>query len=105
MVPLQPGMLLSNEPGFYKEGAYGIRIENVVLVTEAEKISGGGEREMMGFETLTLAPIDKRLIVADMLSQSERDWLNGYHKTVFKMLSGELDTATKNWLKSATSPL
>ncbi|MEZ5898207.1 MAG: aminopeptidase P family protein [Hyphomicrobiaceae bacterium] len=105
MVPLQPGMLLSNEPGFYKEGAYGIRIENVVLVTEAEKISGGGDREMMGFETLTLAPIDKRLIVVDMLSESERDWLNGYHRTVFKMLSGELDNATKNWLKSATSPL
>ncbi|MGE0054090.1 MAG: aminopeptidase P family protein [Hyphomicrobium sp.] len=105
MIPLQPGMLLSNEPGFYKEGAYGIRIENVVLVTEAEKISGGGDREMMGFETLTLAPIDKRLIVVDMLSESERDWLNGYHRTVFKMLSGELDNATKNWLKSATSPL
>lgn len=105
MVALQPGMLLSNEPGFYKEGAYGVRIENVVLVTPLQKIPGGDEREMMGFETLTLAPIDRRLIVADMLTDAERDWLNAYHKTVFKVLGPELDTATRNWLKAATNPL
>ena len=105
MVPLQPGMLLSNEPGFYKEGAYGIRIENVVLVTPLQKIPGGEDREMMGFETLTLAPIDRRLIVTNMLTDAERDWLNAYHKTVFKVLSPELDTATRNWLKAATNPL
>lgn len=105
MVALQPGMLLSNEPGFYKEGAYGIRIENVVLVTPLQKIPGGGEREMMGFETLTLAPIDRRLIVANMLTDAERDWLNAYHKTVFKILSPEIDAATRNWLKAATNPL
>ena len=63
MAALEPGMILSNEPGYYKDGAYGIRIENLVLVTRAEKVAGG-EREMMGFETLTLAPIDRRLIAA-----------------------------------------
>ena len=63
MVALEPGMIISNEPGYYKEGAYGIRIENLVLVTEPEKVAGG-EREVMGFETLTLAPIDRRLVLA-----------------------------------------
>ena len=72
MTPLQPGMLISNEPGFYKVGAFGIRIENVVLVTPLEKI-GGSEREMMGFETLTLAPIDRRLIITDMLDTERAD--------------------------------
>jgi Xaa-Pro aminopeptidase len=105
MVVLQPGMLLSNEPGFYKEGAYGIRIENVILVTAAEKIPGGAEREMMGFETLTLAPIDRRLIVGDMLEPAERDWLNAYHAKVFAVLSGDLDGATKAWLKAATAAI
>jgi Xaa-Pro aminopeptidase len=89
MVPLQPGMLISNEPGFYKVGAYGIRIENVVLVTEPEKISNS-EREMMGFETLTLAPIDRRLILAEMLSEEERAWINDYHARVFETLSPNL---------------
>jgi Xaa-Pro aminopeptidase len=103
MVPLQPGMLISNEPGFYKVGAYGIRIENVVLVTPPENI--GGEREMMGFETLTLAPIDRRLIVADMLSPQERDWLDAYHRHVFETLSPQLDAATRDWLKAATQPI
>jgi Xaa-Pro aminopeptidase len=103
MVPLQPGMLISNEPGFYKVGAYGIRIENVVLVTPPENI--GGEREMMGFETLTIAPIDRRLIVADMLSPQERDWLDAYHRHVFEMLSPQLDAATRDWLKAATQPI
>ena len=67
MAALEPGMIISNEPGYYKTGAYGIRIENLVLVTEPEKLAGG-EREMMGFETLTLAPIDRRLVVAELLS-------------------------------------
>ena len=98
MVPLQPGMLLSNEPGYYKEGAYGIRIENVVLVTPLQKIDGGAEREMMGFETLTLAPIDKRLIRTGMLTEQERDWLDRYHATVFKVLSPKLDGAARSWL-------
>jgi Xaa-Pro aminopeptidase len=104
MTPLQPGMLISNEPGYYKVGAYGIRIENVVLVTAPEKI-GGGERPMMGFETITLAPIDRRLIATNMLDQKERDWLNAYHKRVFETLAPKLDKATRNWLERATLPL
>ena len=104
MVPLQPGMLISNEPGFYKVGAYGIRIENVVLVTEPEKISNS-EREMMGFETLTLAPIDRRLIMAEMLSDEERAWINAYHARVFETLSPDLDQPARVWLQRATEPI
>ena len=78
MVPLEPGMILSNEPGYYKAGAYGIRIENLVLVREPETVPGG-EREMMSFETLTLVPIDRRLILPEMLSPRELSWLNPYH--------------------------
>src|SRR6185312_14023277 len=104
MTPLQPGMLISNEPGFYKVGAYGIRIENVVLVTPLEKI-GDSEREMMGFETLTLAPIDRRLIIVDMLDANERRWLNAYHQRVFETLAPKLDDTTRNWLKRATLPI
>ena len=104
MAPLQPGMLVSNEPGFYKEGAYGIRIENVVLVTAFEKIDGG-ERDMMSFETLTLAPIDRRLVAADMLSPAERDWLNAYHARVFKALLRSVDSETALWLEGATAEI
>jgi Xaa-Pro aminopeptidase len=104
MTPLQPGMLISNEPGFYKVGAYGIRIENVVLVTPLEKI-GDSAREMMGFETLTLAPIDRRLIIIDMLDANERRWLNAYHQRVFETLAPKLDDTTRNWLKRATLPI
>ena len=104
MVPLQPGMLISNEPGFYKVGAYGIRIENVVLVTEPEKVSNS-EREMMGFETLTLAPIDRRLIMAEMLSDEERAWINAYHARVFETLSPDLDQPARVWLQRATEPI
>ena len=104
MAPLHPGMLISNEPGYYKVGEYGIRIENVVLVTLPEAIDGG-DCEMMAFETLTLAPIDRRLIVADMLEKSERDWLDGYHKRIYTTLAPNLDSSTRNWLKRATQPV
>ena len=76
--PLEPGMILSNEPGFYKQGDYGIRIENLVMVHEAKTITGG-DRPMLGFETLTLAPIDRRLIDVGLLSEAERHWLDAYH--------------------------
>lgn len=105
MVPLEPGMLLSNEPGFYKEGAYGIRIENVALVTPYVDIVGGGGRPVMGFETLTLAPIDTRLVIAGMMSGIERDWLNAYHARVFATLSPLVDESVKAWLKAATNPI
>jgi Xaa-Pro aminopeptidase len=95
--PLAEGMILSNEPGYYKEGAYGIRIENLVLVVRREV--PGGEKEMLGFETLTFAPIDRRLIVAEMLSNSERGWLNAYHAEVVRRIGPSLDAAERTWLE------
>ena len=87
MTVLEPGMIISNEPGYYKTGAYGIRIENLVLVSEPEKVAGG-EREVMSFETLTLVPIDRRLVVPEMLSPAELDWLNAYHARACARSSG-----------------
>jgi Xaa-Pro aminopeptidase len=104
MAVLQPGMLISNEPGYYKENHYGIRIENVVLVKPLEKIDDG-ERAMMSFETLTLAPIDRRLIIAEMLTDAERQWLNAYHKRVYDTLAPKLDKAARNWLAAATEQI
>lgn len=101
---LQPGMLISNEPGYYKEGAYGIRIENVVLVTPPH-MPKGGDRAMMAFETITLAPIDRRLIDASLMSTPEREWLNAYHARVAREISPLLDLATRRWLKAATAPI
>lgn len=103
-VPLEPGMILSNEPGYYKEGAYGIRIENLVLVSDAT-VPNGGERPMLGFETLTLAPIDRRLVTKAMLMPDERQWLDTYHTRVARELSPHLDTATRAWLAAACKPL
>ncbi len=101
MAELVPGMLLSNEPGYYQAGAYGIRIENVVLVTPAE-VPEGGERPMMGFETLTLAPIDTRLVERKLLSPAEVAWLDSYHARVRDALSPGLDTESRGWLAAAT---
>jgi len=100
---LKPGMICSNEPGYYKAGAYGIRIENLVVVTEPEDI--GGDLPVMGFDTLTLAPIDRRLIVPEMLDTAERDWLDAYHKRVATTLSPLLDPEPRRWLKAATAKL
>jgi len=102
--PLLAGMILSNEPGYYREGAFGIRIENLLIVTEPQDIAGG-ERPMHSFETLTLCPIDRRLIVADMLTSEEKDWLNRYHARIFTTLSPYLDAADKAWLKQATAAI
>ena len=104
MAVLEPGMIISNEPGYYKEGAYGIRIENLVLVTEPAK-PAGGEREMMGFETLTLAPIDRRLVVADLLTAEELAWLDAYHARVREVIGPELGPADRAWLEAATAPI
>lgn len=103
-VELQPGMILSNEPGYYKVGAFGIRIENLVLVEELSAIKDG-EREMMGFETLTLAPIDRSLVDVNLTSAAELEWFNNYHARVFKTLSPLLSEAERNWLQTATAPL
>jgi Xaa-Pro aminopeptidase len=104
MVPLEPGMIVSDEPGYYKKGAYGIRIENLVLVTPPEKVPGG-ERELMGFETLTLVPIDRRLVVPGLLSGAELDWLNAYHARVAEVIGPELGPEDRGWLEQATAPV
>ena len=102
--PLRRGMILSNEPGYYKAGAYGIRIENLVLVVEAAAVLGA-EKPLNAFETLTLAPIDRRLVVADMLTPEETDWFDGYHARVAQMLAPLVDAETRAWLAAATRPL
>ena len=104
MAVLEPGMTVSNEPGYYKEGAYGIRLENLVLVTAPEMVPGG-DREMMGFETLTLAPFDRRLVKADMLTRDELAWLNAYHAEVRKRIASELEPEDRAWLEAATAPI
>lgn len=101
--PLMRGMILSNEPGYYKAGAYGIRIENLVLVVEARV--EGAERPMNAFETLTLAPIDRRLIARELLSGEERLWLDAYHARVRAALAPHLDAATRAWLEAVCEPL
>ena len=101
--PLQAGMILSNEPGYYKTGAYGIRIENLVLVVE--KSIEGAEKEMLGFETLTFAPIDRRLVEVAMLSDAELDWLNDYHRQVLAKIGPRLEGEDKAWLERQCAPL
>ena len=96
-VALAPGMIVSNEPGFYKEGAYGIRIENLQFVTEAAPIPGG-ERKMLGFETLTLAPIDRRLVVKAMLTEEERRQLDAYHARVLEAVGPKVPVDVRAWL-------
>ena len=101
---LLAGMMLSNEPGYYKEGAYGIRIENLILVTPAEEVEGG-DIAMHGFETLTLAPIDKRLVRTELLTRDELHWLDEYHARVLAEIGPMLDGETLAWLEKATAPL
>ena len=101
--PLCAGMILSNEPGYYKAGEYGIRIENLVLVVE--RPVSGAEKEMLGFETLTFAPIDRRLIVREMLSADEREWLDDYHAHVAAKIGPGLGDDDRNWLEAACAPL
>lgn len=94
--PLKPGMIISNEPGYYKAGEYGIRIENLVLVEERD--IPGAEQPMMGFETLTFAPIERRLIEPALLTQTERQWLDEYHGRVLDVLGPELNAEERTWL-------
>ena len=99
-VALQPGMIVSNEPGYYKAGAYGIRIENLVAVKEVE--IEGADRRYLEFETLTLAPIDLACIEPSVLTEAERQWLNDYHRRVRDTVGPTVDEATRGWLDSAT---
>ncbi len=103
VTPLEPGMILSNEPGYYKPGEYGIRIENLILVSEPCAIVGG-DVEMMEFETLTLAPIDKRLVDTSLLTRAELHWLDTYHARVLAEIGPIVDAPTRTWLETATAP-
>jgi Xaa-Pro aminopeptidase len=103
-VPLKQGMILSNEPGYYKTGAYGIRTENLVLVTAAKPVPGA-EKPLNRFETLTLAPIDLRLVSPTMLTSTENAWLNSYHAHVRETLFPLLDSRTQSWLEQVTRPI
>ena len=101
--PLRAGMIISNEPGYYKAGEYGIRIENLVLVEE--RSFAGSNATMLGFETLTFSPIERTLIVADMLTDAERDWLDAYHAQVVAILGPQLDAEERVWLEEKCSPI
>jgi Xaa-Pro aminopeptidase len=103
-VALRPGMIVSNEPGYYKEGAYGIRIENLQVVTAAQEVKGG-DRPMMAFETLTLAPIDRRLVVKALLSDEERSQLDAYHARVRAVIGPQVPGEVRAWLDEVTAPL
>lgn len=101
--PLRAGMIVSNEPGYYKTGEYGIRIENLVLVVERDV--PGAEKPLLGFETLTFAPIDRSLVVTEMLDASERAWLDSYHAQVLSQIGPQLTGDVRNWLETACAPL
>lgn len=105
-VPLETGMILSNEPGYYREGAFGIRIENLLVVEPAPKLaSADAEREMLAWRTLTFAPIDRRLIVVEMLTQAERNWLNAYHQEVAAKIGPNVTADAQAWLVKATATI
>ena len=103
-IALKPGMIVSNEPGYYKTDGYGIRIENLQYVTEPATIKGG-ERKMLGFANLTLAPLHKDLIEVNLLSEAERDYINDYHADVWNKVGNHVEGDVKAWLKEACSPL
>ncbi|CAA6603913.1 Peptidase M24 [Rhodospirillaceae bacterium LM-1] len=101
---LEEGMILSIEPGYYRTAAFGIRIENLALVVPAKRLKGG-ERDMLAFEILTKAPIDKRLLAPGLLTKSERQWLNAYHLGIRRALGSGLSAKPRAWLERATLPL
>ncbi len=103
---LKPGMICSNEPGYYKTDAYGIRIENLIVVSAAGPVPGGDpQRKFMTFETITLAPIDLGLVEPNSLSPDERAWLNAYHARVRETIAPLVDEETRPWLEHATRPI
>jgi Xaa-Pro aminopeptidase len=101
--PLRAGMILSNEPGYYKTGAYGIRIENLILV--AERQVEGAEKMLLGFDTLTWAPIDRNLVEVSLLTQAERRWLNDYHARVLDVVGPQLEGDALAWAREACAPI
>jgi Xaa-Pro aminopeptidase len=104
-VALQEGMIVSNEPGYYKTGEFGIRIENLVAVYPVVEVPQGAEKEMLGFETLTLAPIDRRLIDRGMLHREEIAWLDDYHARVLEEIGPLVEPEVRDWLQRACAPL
>jgi Xaa-Pro aminopeptidase len=105
-VPFELGMILSNEPGYYREGEFGIRLENLIVVQPAPALPGGdADRVHYCFETLTFAPFDRHLIVADMLAPGERDWLNAYHAEVLEKLGPRLSPEALDWCRAACAPI
>jgi Xaa-Pro aminopeptidase len=104
-VPLEPGMILSNEPGYYREGAFGIRLENLIVVESAPALPGADARTHLAFETLTFVPLDRRLILVDLLSPGERSWLDAYHAQTLEKIGPRLSNAAKDWLIAATAIL
>jgi Xaa-Pro aminopeptidase len=102
-VPLEPGMILSNEPGYYREGAFGIRIENLVVVRPAEKIAD--DRDQLCLETLTWVPIDRRLIDPGLLAPGERSWINRYHADVRERIAPRVGAQARTWLEAVTRPI
>ncbi|ABM45265.1 aminopeptidase P family protein [Bartonella bacilliformis] len=101
---LIPGMIVSNEPGYYREGAFGIRIENLMIVKPAQTIIAG-DIDMLSFKTLTNCPIDRRLILPELLTIQERQWLNDYHTHIYEVSAPYLNKEDRQWLKEATMPL
>ncbi|WP_223422940.1 aminopeptidase P family protein [Tateyamaria pelophila] len=105
-VPIEPGMILSNEPGYYREGAFGIRIENLIVAETAEVPPGGdAHREMLSWRTLTFAPIDRRLVNVQMLDAESRAWIDAYHCETYDKIGPRVSETTRDWLKQATAPL
>lgn len=105
-VPLEPGMILSNEPGYYREGAFGIRIENLLVVEQAPALATSDpDRDMLCWRGLTYAPIDRRLILGNMLTSAERDWLNAYHSETAAKLRPYVSVAAQSWLDDVTKPI
>ena len=102
---LQEGMILSNEPGYYREGSFGIRIENLIVVQKAPALNGADDRDMLGFLNLTWVPIDRRLIDVAALSPAERSWIDDYHEAVRDKISPLLGEQAAIWLRNVTTPL
>ena len=101
-IPLREGMVVSNEPGYYRENEFGIRIENLIYVKRIKEVNG---KKLLGFDNLTFVPIDKRLMDLSMLTKFEKDWINNYHKEVLKKISIYLQGSTLEWLKNASKPI
>ena len=98
-------MILSNEPGYYREGAFGIRIENLIVLREAAPLKGGDGATQLDFETLTHVPIDRRLIAPEVLTRAERAWLDAYHATCRDKIGPLLSAPARLWMDHATRPL